>query len=41
MSELIAVMVEEGIAGLGHVGSNLLTAQGPQMRHHIRSLADV
>ncbi|KAG1879951.1 uncharacterized protein F5891DRAFT_897507, partial [Suillus fuscotomentosus] len=39
-SELAAVAGEESIAGLGHVRSDLLTAQGTQMRHHIRNFAD-
>lgn len=40
MSELAAVSVEEGMSGLGLVGSDLLTAQGTQMRHYIRNFAD-
>lgn len=36
-SELAAVAGEEPIAGLGRVGSDLLTAQ---TRHYIRSFAD-
>jgi serine/threonine-protein phosphatase 2B catalytic subunit len=40
VSELAAVTVDEGMAGLGHVGSDLLTAQGTQMRHYIRNFAD-
>lgn len=39
-SELATVAGEEAIAGLGRVGSDLLTAQGTQMRHYIRNFAD-